>query len=260
MQAIKELIRSNRSAIFDILVIGISFTLGLFFPALSDFIRSKHFFNWMLASLLLYTAGAALKDLPMSQRLSFASRKVETVPYILFLVIGHWFIIFFLILLAEPAVLRIGGLPPLTDANAASWQTMLLATVMATMVTWLVYRTKGNRKKRSRLSEGSLYRVELVADILLITGVSIFSFVFWEKGAIVMLGKASTTTIRDIWFLFVFLAILFLFFYLPLRYLFFMEDRKRANNSRRLLLVFGFLLLKVLIDVFSAQGRPAAGW
>jgi hypothetical protein len=63
-----------------------------------------------------------------------------------------------------------------------------------------------------------------------------------------MLGKASTRTLGDVWFLFVFLSILFLFFYLPLRYLFFMEDREGGGNRKRLLIIFIFMLLKASFE------------
>jgi hypothetical protein len=93
--------------------------------------------------------------------------------------------------------------------------------------------------------------MELVADILLIAAVSIFSFVFWEKGVMGMLSRASTRTIGDIWFLFLFLSILFLFFYLPLRYLFFIENREGGSNRKRLFLIFDFILLKALFEMLN---------
>lgn len=251
MTSPKDYIQTNRAALFDWLVIFISFSLGLAFPALSDFIRSPGFFNWMLTALLLYIAGAALKDLPLSHRLSFRAGSPKPVPYVLFLVIGHWLIMFFLVILAEPAIRKLLQLPALTDDNAASWQLMLGATVLATFVTWLVYRSKSNRKKRKNHSPGFLFRMELVADLLLIAAVSIFSFVFWEKGVMGMLGRASTRTIGDIWFLFIFLSILFLFFYLPLRYLFLIENREGGSNRKRLFLIFGFILLKALFEMLN---------
>jgi hypothetical protein len=143
-------------------------------------------------------------------------------------------------------------LPPLTEKNSASWQIITGALVTATFVTWLVYRTKSNRKKRKKYSEQFLFRQEMVADILLIAGVAIFSFVFWEKGVMAMLGKASMKTMGEIAFLFGFLSILFLFFYLPLRYLFFIEDRERGRNRRRLLLIFTFILIKAILEMLDA--------
>lgn len=251
MSSPQEYIQANRAALFDWLVLLTSFMLGIIFPTLSDFIRSRDFFNWILAALLLYSAGAAVKDLPLSYRLRHAAKPVKPVPYVLFLVIGHWFIIFFLVVLAEPAFRNLLGRPPLTESNRSSWQLILSATIAAFFLSWLVYRTKGKRKSSKKYSAPFLFRVELLADILLIAGVSIFSFVCWEKGAMAMLARSSTRSIGDIWFLFVFLAILFLFFYLPLRYLFFMENREGGANRKRLFLIFGFLLIRALFGMLS---------
>src|SRR5262245_24397479 len=104
MSTPKEYIQTNRAALFDWLVILTSFMLGFIYPSLSDFIRSPGFFNWMLVSLILYITGASLKHLPLSYRLSFSRARTNPVPYVLFLVIGHWLIIFFLVILAEPAI------------------------------------------------------------------------------------------------------------------------------------------------------------
>lgn len=125
------------------------------------------------------------------------------------------------------------------------------AVGIACFVTWLVYRTKSKRKSLKKYSAPFLFLMELIADIFLIAGVSIFSFVFWEKGVMGMLSKTSTQTISDIWFLFVFLSVLFLFFYLPLRYLFFIENREGGGNRRRLFLIFGFILLKALFEMLA---------
>ena len=132
-----------------------------------------------------------------------------------------------------------------------SLQINLLGMVIASVVTWMVYRTKSKRSNKKKYSEGFLFGQEMIADILLIAGVSIFSFIFWEKGVMAMLGRSATKTMADIWFLFVFLAILFLFFYLPLRYLFFIEDRERGRNRRRLFLLFAFILLKALFEMLG---------
>lgn len=245
----KEYLQVNRAALFDWIVLLTSFLLSFVFPSLRDLITSPGFHNWILASLLLYITGAALKHLPLSYRLSTPGKNVPAIPYILFLVIGHWFIILFLVILAEPAIRHILQLPAVTGKNAGSWQIITVSIVVATFVTWLVNRSKSKRKRRKGYTQRYLFWQELVADILLIAGVSIFSFIFWEKGVMAMLGRSSTQTVSDIWFLFVFLAILFLFFYLPLRYLFFMEDRERGRNRRRLLLIFVFILIKAFFEL-----------
>lgn len=247
----KEYLQVNRAALFDWIVLLTSFLLGFVFPSLADFVTSGGFSNWILASLLLYIVGAALKHLPLSYRLTNSGKDIPTIPYIIFLVVGHWFIILLLLIFAEPAIRHILQLPPLTDKNAAGWQIIAGSIIAANFVTWLVYRTKSKRKKRTKYSERHLFWQEIIADILLIAGVSVFSYVFWEKGVIGMLGRASKQTISDIWFLFVFLAILFLFFYLPLRYLFFVEDMERGRNRRRLMLIFVFILVKALFEMMG---------
>lgn len=251
MIAPKDYILKNRAAIFDWSVISISFLLGFIFPTITDFIRSPGFYNWMFAVLLLYSCGAALKHLPLSYRLSHSGKVIKPVPYVLFLVVGHWFIMLFVFILSEQSLRSILQLPPLTEKNEGSWQLITFAITFSIFITWLVYRTKSNRKSRKKFSTDYLFWMELVADIFLIAGVAILSFVFWERGVMAMLTKSKTQTIGDIWFLFVFLSILFLFFYLPLRYLFFMEDRKGGRNRRRLFLIFGFMLLKALFEMLN---------
>lgn len=251
--SLRESIQLNRAALFDWLVIGISFALGFFFPTLSKFIWSQSFYVWILVALLSYTLGAALKDFPLSYRLSHLPRIVEPVPYIIFLLAGHWFIIVSMVILAEPLFRPLFGLPSMAKDSAMSWQIALLSTVWAFVLTWLVYRSKSNRKFKRKYSEEFIFRFELIADLFLIAGVSFFTFLFWEKGVMEMLAHASTKSFGDIWFLFLFLSFLFLFFYLPLRYLFFMEDRKASGNRKRLLLIFAFVLGRALVDMFSSS-------
>lgn len=239
-------ITRNRPAVFDWLVISISFLLGFIFPTLSDFIRSGDFYAWILCSLLLYTAGAALKDAPLGQRMSFGTAKPRQVPYLLFLAVGHWFIFFFLVLLAEPLIRRYLGLPP---GNTAHPPLLLLGTTFSGLLTWLVYRSKGNRSFRGGRSATSLFWQEMLADIFLTASVSVITFVFWEKGALAMLGTMRTTHIGAIVFMFLLLAILFLLVYMPLRYLYFIEDR--GHPGRRLLQVFAVLLLRALLDMLQ---------
>jgi len=252
MPSQKENLQTNRAALFDWMVILISFSLGFVFPDLSDFIKSPGFFNWMLIALLLYIAGAVLKHFPLSYRFAITGKTPKEVPYVLFLIIGHWLIIFILVILAQPAINNWFHLGPITTTYLTSWPIVLLAITIACYVTWLVYRRKDNRKNRKRYSSQFLFWFELIADILLITGVSLISFVFWEKGVMSMLGRSSTKSIVDIWSLFVFFSILFILFYLPLRYLFFIEDNS-GSNFKRLLLIFGFILLRVLFELIEAS-------
>src|SRR5512137_1039015 len=90
MGKFQQYIQHNRAAIFDWAVISISFLLGFIFPTLKDFIVSGGFQNWMFAALVCYCAGVLLKHLPLSYRLQFA--RPRSVPYIIFLLIGHWLI------------------------------------------------------------------------------------------------------------------------------------------------------------------------
>ncbi|MEO7924282.1 MAG: hypothetical protein ABIR30_11450 [Chitinophagaceae bacterium] len=241
-------ITTNRAALFDWLVLLISFLLGFIFPGFIDIISSPGFYNWMLAALLFYIVGAALKHLPLSYRLSHFGKEVKPIPYLICLIIGHWFIILILVFFSEAAIRRLLHLQKLDGTNSGGGPIIIGSIVTATFVTWLVYRAKSHRKKRKVYSASFLFRMELAADILLVASVAIFSFVFWEKGVMAMLGNASTKTLANVWFLFVLLCILFLFFYLPLRYLFFMENREGHGNRKRLIVIFAFMLIKASLE------------
>jgi hypothetical protein len=251
MIALNDYIHKNRAALFDWLVLSVSFILGFIFPTIKDFFISPGYYNWMLAALLLYITGVVLKHLPLSYRIENSAKILKPVPYLIFLVIGHWLVILFLVIFAEPAIRHILHAGPLKKNNSTSGELFIAATLIAAFVTWLAYRSKSKRTKRKKYSTAYLFRMELVADILLITGVSIFSFVFWEKGVLEMLARVSTQSVIEIGFLFIFLAILFLFFYLPFRYLYFIEDRENGGNRRRLFLIFGFILLRALLDMLN---------
>lgn len=250
MSSAKDYIIKNRLAIFDWSVLSISFLLGFIFPTITDFINAKGFYDWMLAAFLFYICGAALKDLPLSYRLSHSAKTIKPVPYVLFLIIGHWLIMLFVFIFLERQFRHIFHLP-VTENNETSWQLIIIAITVSCFFTWLVYRTKSNRKNKRMLSANYLFSIELMADVFLIIGVGILSFVFWEKGAMAMLARAKTQTIGDIWMLFLFLSFLFLFFYLPLRYLFFMEGVNKGSNRKRLFLIFGFMLLKALFEMLN---------
>jgi hypothetical protein len=249
----KNYIDKNRAALFDWSIISISFMLGFIFPTFKDFITSPKFSYWMLIAFLLYTSGAILKHLPLSYRMAFSGANPRPVPYVIFLFVGHWFLLFIVLLFSEAAFRHIFSLPPMAKENSASWQLILASTTTAAFVTWLVYRNKSNRESRKKYSESNLFYRELVADIFLIAGVSILSFVLWEKGVIAMLARVSTKSISEILFLFVFLSITFLFCYLPLRYLYFIEDREGGRNRRRLLYIFAFILLRALFEIIGAS-------
>ena len=248
MATAKEYVQANRAALFDWIVLLTSFLLGFAFPSLRDLILSPVFYDWMLVALVLYIAGAAIKHLPLSYRLSNSGKNIEPVPFLIFLLIGHWLIMFVLVMLAGPEIRYVLQLSPYNAKNGTSGGMIILYMALASFITWLVYRNKSKRKKRKQYGAIFLFRVELVADILLTASVSFFSFVFWEKGVIDLLLHASTRTLADVFGLFVLLCILFVLCYLPFRYLFFIEDRDRGRNGRRLLLLFGFILARAALE------------
>ncbi len=251
MIAPKDYIEQNRAAIFDWSVISISFMMGFIFPSAKDFIISSKFSYWMLIALLLYAGGAILKHFPLCYRMTISGANPRKEPYFIFLFVGHWFIFLLVILLSEAAFRHIFNLFPITKENSTSWQLILTSTSGAAFITWLVYRNKLYHKIQKKYSDCYLFYSELIADIFLIVGVSIISFVLWEKGVIAMMDRVSTQTIGEIAFLFIFLSITFLFCYLPLRYLYYIEDRAAGRYRRRLFYIFGFILLRALIKMLT---------
>lgn len=238
----------NKPALFDWSVIILSTILGLFFPTLGDFAGTAGFSYWMMAAFVVYVLGAALKDLPLGRRLSTPGYPVRPVPYLILLLIGHWLIMLVVVILSEKAFRSVAGLPPLAPGYSADGTSVFIFILLSLFVTWLVYRTKSNRRKRKVLPPQLLTGVELVADILLFLSITVFTFLFWEKGALAMLGNKETHSIGDVWFIFLFLSILYILVYLPLRYLYFIEDR--SSYRRRMFRIFGFLLLRILLDMF----------
>jgi hypothetical protein len=119
--------------------------------------------------------------------------------------------------------------------------------IVAGFITWIVFRHKKKIKPNERHTPEFLFRRELIADILLVSGVSIFSFIFWEKGILPMLASRPASAVSDIWFLFIILGITFVLFYLPLRYLFLVEDHSNRQTWKRMLLIFSLLLIRSLL-------------
>lgn len=249
MQKEKQSLWQNKPALFDWSVVVLSTLLGLFFPSLGDFAGTTGFSFWMLGALVLYTAGALLKDLPLSRRLSSPATPPRQVPFLLFLLIGHWILLLTVTILSENAFRALAGMPPLPANYSAEATSVIFYILVPLFITWLVFRTKSNRRKRRVYPAGFLVKIEWVADILLFLSVSVFTFLFWEKGALAMLKSRQTVTVGDVWFLFIFLAILYVLVFLPLRYLYFIEDR--SSYGKRLRYLFGFLLLRVLFEMIS---------
>jgi hypothetical protein len=251
MQKSANYIQQNKAAFFDWLVFAISLSLGFIFPTLKDFALSPWFSYWMIVAFILYVIGAWLKHLPISYRLLHTGNEISNVPLLLFLLIGHWLIFFIVLIFSETAFRKITGLPFNNKKDSLGGFGLFLDIIGALFITWLVFRSKKKINKTIRYSPGFLFRRELIADILLLIAVSIFSFAFWEKGIIALLTYRPATTPGDIWYLFVSLSICYVFFYLPLRYLFLIEDHFSRQTWRRLLLIFGLLLLRTLFELIK---------
>lgn len=239
----------NRSAFFDWIVFIISFSLGFIFPSLGSFVTSPQFTWWMLAALVCYTAGSWLKHLPLSYRLTTSPGRRREIAYTIFLIAGHWCIMLLVIIFAETAFGKILGVRSFMDKKADNPAFMFGSMFLSGFLTWLVYRSKKLGRKVKVPGSVFLFRRELVADILLITGVSILTFVMWEKGIIALLSHKAVTSFSEVWFLFLMLSITYLLFYLPLRYLFLIEDHSNRQTWKRMLLIFAFLLLRSFFEI-----------
>ena len=149
MANFKKYIRENNTAFFDWLVLGISLSLGFVFPSLFDFVTSPYFSYWMLAALLLYSAGVWLKQLPLYSRIRHSENSPERVPLTIFLIIGHWIIFLVVFIFAETAIKKIIGIPPQNIKDAAKGSFVFSSIVVATFVTWLVFRSPGKTRSKS---------------------------------------------------------------------------------------------------------------
>jgi hypothetical protein len=241
--------QESKAALFDWLVFGISFSMGFIFTSLKDFVASPGFTIWMLAALLLYTIGAALKHLPLRYRLGRSGKAIKEIPLFYFLLAGHFCIFCIVVFFSEPAVIKLFASGPAPVKSKPDNPNILRPILAAIFVTWLIFRPKRVVRKKINFSANSLFIMELVADIFLVAGVSILSFAFWEKGIFALLTRKPVSSIGDVWFLFVFLSITYILFYLPLRYLFLIEDYQEGATWKRLLLIFGLLLLKSLLEI-----------
>ena len=244
-------IQQNKAATFDWLVFAISFSLGFVFPSLRELIISPLFSYLMLAALVLYILGSWLKHFPLYYRLITTGDENKRVPYTLFLIVGHFVLMIIVIIFSMRAAENIIGIKPGTRKEASGGWIVFISMIGAFIFTWLVFRNKSKLKTRKVFSPAMLFRRELAGDICLVTAVSMFSFVFWEKGVIAMLSSRHNTSLSDIWFLFVFLALGYMLCYLPLRYLFLVEDHFSNKTWKRMLLIFGLLLLKALFEMLN---------
>jgi hypothetical protein len=240
----------SRSAIFDWLVFIISLSLGFVFPTLKHFADSSQFAYWMLAALMFYTFGAWLKHQPVYYRLLSSGKQTEKMPALLFIILGHWLIFMMVEQFAEPAIRTIFDFPPVNPKRTEG-EIVLVSGLVATFVTWLVFRSARKSITKKKLSSTYLFRREVIADIFLVGSISILSFLFWEKGVMAFLSSKPTVTINDVWLSFGMLSIAYVLFYLPLRYLFLIEDYSNRQTWKRLSLIFGLLMLKVLFELLN---------
>ena len=238
-------IKQNKPAVFDWLVFSISLLLGLIFPELSDFIASASFSGWILCSLVLYMLGLWLKHRPVYHRIANQAKPKKDISYVLFLIIGHWLIMLAVVMISESAFRNIIGLPQVPADSPTSGSLVFSSIVVSILITWLAFRPGG--KSRKPVTEKYLFTRELAGDILLITGVSLLSFVFWEKSILAAIAHMRMDSIGDICMLFIFLGFAYMLFYLPLRYLYLIEDHS-SNAWRRLLLIFILILVRALIE------------
>ena len=249
MQPFNKYTPENKAAFFDWLVFGISFSLGFIFTSLKDFLTSPGFSLWMLTALLLYAIGAALKHLPLGYRMSRSGMSVKKMPILVFLVVGHFCIFFVVIFFSIPALKKMFTSGAALVKRTSDNPDILISLLAAIFISWLVFRPKTEIREKMTLSSNSLFIMELIADIFLVVAVSILSFAFWEKGVVALLTRKAVNNIGDVWFLFVFLSITYILFYLPLRYLFLIDDNNHRGTWKRLLLIFGLLLLKSLLEI-----------
>ncbi len=238
--------KQNKPALFDWLVFTISLLLGLIFPRLNDLTASASFSGWMLGGLGLYLVGLWLKHMPVYHRLAKQGNQPKDISYLIFLIIGHWIIMLAVVLIAEGALRYLLGLPELSGNYPVSGFRVFISIFLAAFLTWFAFRSGTKRKKP--LTEKYLYQRELAGDIVLITAVSLFSFVFWEKSLVGALSQMRMDSIGNILLLFIFLSFAYMLFYLPLRYLYLIEDRLNNQAWKRLLVIFLLILVRGLLE------------
>ena len=239
-------IKQQKPAVFDWLVFTISLLMGLIFPELKNFAGSASFSVWMLAALLLYAGGLWLKHRPMYYRLDKQGGERKTVPLLLILIVGHWVIMLMLVMLAGDGLRQMAGMEQLAAGKNVSGAAVFTNIVVSMFLTWLAFRPGGSGRKP--MNETYRFRREMAGDVLLVSGVSILSFVFWEKSLLAAMEHMRLDSFGNIIMLFVFLSVCYILFYLPLRYLYLVEERNSRQMWRRLLLIFMLILVRGLLE------------
>jgi len=245
----KDLIKKHRTALFDWLSFLLSFSLGFVFPDPGSFAASGIFSTFIFWSLLVFITGALLKDAPLRHRFSQKGSKPPEVPFLLFLVLGHWIIMLAALLLAEPAARSLLGLAPAPVSNYTDSPGYWICFVLSFVFTWIVFRSKKRGLITEEYEPRRLAGQEWLADGLLLVGVGCLSFVFWERSLLGMMTSREIRSFSEIWYLFFLLSFAYLLFYLPLRYLFLVEDYRNGRTWQRLMFLFGLLLLRSLIEM-----------
>ena len=162
-----QYIQQNKPALFDWLIFSISLSLGFIFPSLREFVISPAFSYWMLAAVLLYTTGAWLKHPPLYYRIIRSGKPRKAIPLLFILIAGHWLIFMTVVYFSETAVRKILHLPKITLENASNGWSVFITIIMASFITWLVFRNRKTIKEITHFSATNLFRRELVADIFL---------------------------------------------------------------------------------------------
>jgi len=242
-------IRNNRPAVFDWMVFLCTVSLGFIFPSLGEFINTTTFSYWMLFATVLYTVGAWLKRMPLAYRMDQSPDKNKEIPFLFFLVLGHWVIFLIAGIFSDAAVRNIIGAAPQNPEHMETGVMILGSILLGTLISVLVYYPLKVKEKGGTKSPAFLFRRELVADIFLVASVAILSFVFWEKSIMALFFHVRPSSLGDVCFLFIFLSLAYLVFYLPLRYLFLIEDHFNKQTWQRLFFIFALILTKCLFEV-----------
>lgn len=246
MKAFPDSFNYSRAALFDWLSFLLSLSLSFIFTDLRDLVQSDIYSYFIFWALFAYSAGALLKHAPLRYRLE---GRAPEIPYTLFLIIGHWLIVWMAILLAEPAASKMMGLASAPGKELTERPGFWICFAISFLLTWIVFRNRKWPTERKNNPPPWLAVRELAADLLLLAGVGSLSFVFWEKSIMGMMASRTIRTATDIWYQFIFLCFAYVLFYLPLRYLFLLEDYRSRRAWRRLLILFGLLLLRALFEM-----------
>lgn len=241
-----ETYRQRRAEVFDWFTFFLSLSLSLVFPSLRDMADPAIYSPYIFGCMVLYTTGALLKDFSLRDRLHRTHQAPRAVSYLIFMLVGHWMIFLFAIVFSDATIRSLLGYP--AHADRVLTESGGLYMIIPALITWLVFKSKSRPVKWFRFSPGVMNRVEGVADLLLFFGVGGLSFLFWERGILGIVSASQLPGVGIVLFWMVLLGICFVLFYLPLRYLFMVDDYQPGATVRRLLIIFGVLFLRFLVE------------